>query len=298
MEFRQLTYFLAASQTQNFRKAADLCLVAQSALSRQIAALEAELGVALFQRIDRRVILTAAGQEFAVYARSALDQLQQGQQAMLELKTGEHGTVSIGCVEALATTFLPGVFARFNQRYPHIRLQVSVKGADELMKLVEQGALDFGLLLDPANRSQLIAVRELFREPLQLVLSMQHPLAQARPASVKLEQVASEPLVILREGFGLRRILENIFARHGFPVQPIVEIDSIEALKEFVKQGVGVTLMPISLIRPDQVNRELAALPIADLSEEFIFALVYRRAGSLSMAARGLLEAITKAISA
>src|SRR5581483_929745 len=95
MEFHQLTYFLAAAQTQNFRKAAELCLVAQSALSRQIAALEAELGVELFRRNKKRVMLTPEGEEFASYVRSALEQLQQGQQMLGDLRAGERGTVEI-----------------------------------------------------------------------------------------------------------------------------------------------------------------------------------------------------------
>ena len=78
MEFHQLNYFLAAAQTQNFRKAAELCIVAQSALSRQIAMLEDELEVALFTRNKKRVTLTEEGQEFALYVRNAMEQLQEG----------------------------------------------------------------------------------------------------------------------------------------------------------------------------------------------------------------------------
>jgi DNA-binding transcriptional LysR family regulator len=296
MEFRQLTYFLAATQTCNFRKAAELCLVAQSALSRQIAALETELGVELFKRINRRVELTPAGQEFAVYAQNALEQLQQGQQAMLHLKSGEQGTVLVGCVEALATTLLPQVFTEFNRRYPGIRMQVSVRGADQIMELVEQSQVDFGLIFDPATRTRLISVRELFRQPIQVVLALNHPMVKAGKQSLTLEEIVHEPLILLREGYGLRRIAEGLFARRGLPVQPLLEIDSIEALKEFVKQGVGISLMPTALIRPDQIDRELSVLPIRDLSEEFIFALVYRRIGTLSMAARALIDTITSTI--
>ncbi len=293
MEIGQLKYFLAAAQTQNFRKAAELCNVAQSVLSRQIAGLEAELGLLLFKRIDKRVVLSAAGQEFAIYARSALEQLQQGQQAMVELKVGERGSIAIGCVEALATTYLPAILANFNQRYPHIHSNVTVRGADDLMALVEQGTLDFGLIFSPITRPELLVVRELFRQPLQLVTAMQHPLALAKPAHVFLEQVASEPLVVFREGFGLRRIMDALFTRRGYPLQPVVEIDSIEAMKELVKHGVGVTLMPLALIRPEQIGHELMTFPIADFSEEFVFALVYRRFGTMGMAARALLDSIT-----
>src|SRR3954468_55016 len=105
MEFHQLTYFLAAAQTQNFRKAAELCLVAQSALSRQIAALEDELEIALFTRYKKRVILTPEGQEFARYGRNAKGQPQEGQQWLTSLQAGQSGTIRIGCIESLATAF-------------------------------------------------------------------------------------------------------------------------------------------------------------------------------------------------
>ena len=88
MELRQLTYFLTAVQTRSFRKAAEICLVAQPALSRQIAALEEELGVSLFTRAKQRITVTAAGNEFAIYARNVLEQLQQGQQAMVNRQEG------------------------------------------------------------------------------------------------------------------------------------------------------------------------------------------------------------------
>src|SRR5689334_5463425 len=110
MELRQLTYFLAAAQTQNFRKAADICIIAQPALSRQIAALETELGVQLFERVKQRVILTPAGREFATYVRGALEHIQQGQQAMARLQDGVHGTIRIGSIEPLTTSFLPNIF--------------------------------------------------------------------------------------------------------------------------------------------------------------------------------------------
>jgi DNA-binding transcriptional LysR family regulator len=138
MEFHQLTYFLAAAQTQNFRKAAELCLVAQSALSRQVAALENELEVALFTRNKKRVTLTPAGQEFAFYVRNAMEQLQEGQQFLAELHDGQRGTIRLGCIESLATAFLPALFASFHQQYPHIQLKVRVNHTDELITLVEE----------------------------------------------------------------------------------------------------------------------------------------------------------------
>ncbi len=294
MEFYQLTYFLAAAQTQNFRKAAELCLVAQSALSRQIAALENELEVELFTRRKKRVTLTPAGQEFALYVRNAMEQLQGGQQFLAELQAGQRGTILIGCIESLATALLPSLFASFHQRYPHIRLKVRVNHTDELITLVEQGEVELGLILDPKQQSELLIVKELFRQPLHLLVSAQHPLAQSKVPAVTLEQITTEPLVVLDETSRMGQITKRILAQRGLPIHPLVEIESVEGLKEMVRQGIGVTLTLPALIRPYQIGNDLILLPIPGLTEEFIFALVYRRIGFISRAAREFISTISQ----
>ena len=294
MEFYQLTYFLAAAQTQNFRKAAELCLVAQSALSRQIAALEDELEVALFTRTKKRVTLTTAGQEFTLYVRNAMEQLQEGQLFLAELQAGQRGTIRIGCIESLATAFLPALFASFHQQYPQIRLKVRVNHTDELITSVEQGEVDLGLILDPRLQSELLIVKELFRQPLHLLVSALHPLAQRQVPAVTLEQITTEPLLLLDETSRMGQITKRIFTQRGLPIHPLIEIESVEGLKEMVRQGIGVTLTLPALIRPSQIGKDLVLLPITGLTEEFIFALVYRRVGSISRAAREFINTISR----
>src|SRR3984893_8688541 len=292
MEFYQLTYFLAAAQTQNFRKAAELSLVAQSALSRQIAALEDELEVALFTREKKRVKLTPTGQEFALHVRNAMEQLQEGQQLLTELRAGQRGTILIGCIESLATAFLPALFASFHQHYPHIRLKVRVNHTDELITAVEQGEVELGLILAPSLQSELLIIKELYRQPLHLLVSAQHPLAQSKDAAVTFEQIVTEPFILLDETSRMGQITKRIFAQRGLRLRPLVEIESVEGMKEMVKQGVGVTLTLPALIRPSQIGSDLALLPVTGIEEEFIFALVYRRVGSISRAAREFINAI------
>ncbi len=90
------------------------------------------------------------------------------------------------------------------------------------------------------------------------------------------------------------QITRRIFAQRGLPLKPLIEIESVEGLKEMVRQGIGVTLTLPALIRPTQVGTDLALLPVADLTEEFIFALIYRRVGSISRAARAFINAIAR----
>ena len=90
------------------------------------------------------------------------------------------------------------------------------------------------------------------------------------------------------------QITTRIFAQRGLPVRPLVEIESVEGLKEMVRQAIGVTLTLPALIRPAQIGKELVLLPIADLQEQFIFALVYRRVGPISRAAREFINTIVQ----
>ena len=296
MELRQLTYFLTAVQTLSFRKAAELCLVAQPALSRQIAALEEELGVSLFMRAKQRITVTSAGNEFAIYVRNALEQLQQGQQAMVNMQEGVEGTITLGCVEPLATAFLPAIFHSFHQRYPGIHFNVHVLRTDDMMTLIEHEEVDVGLIFDPTIRPEVLVFKELFRQSLHVLMPAQHPLAQRQQAaaSLALEEILTEPLVLLRQTARFRRIIDRILMQRGMAVQPIVEIDSMEGLKELVRQGCGITLMLPALLGSKQREDDVAVAPLADVPEQFIFALVYRRFGSISRPARQFINVVTQ----
>lgn len=298
MEFRQLTYFLAAAHTQNFRKAAELSLVTQPALSRQIAALEAELGTPLFRRVKQRVELTPAGQTFVAYAQNALEVLEQGELELARWQQGLSGDLLLGCNSSLAASFLPPLLANFRQLYPAIRLKVNVQHSDEVIALVEQSAVDIGFIYDPAIRSTLVMIKELFRQPLQLLLARDHPLTRLDARALTLERVLMEPLLLLGADARLRKVQERMFLQRGLTVKPVIEIDSIEGLKRLVEQGCGVTLIPPALLPSAQPDSSLTLLPISDLPETFIFALVYRRTGGLSVLAQQFVHTVVNTLSA
>lgn len=293
MELRQLTYFLAAVQTQNFRKAAELCLVAQPALSRQIAALERELGLELFKRARQRVSLTPAGREFAAYAQQALERLQEGQQAIASILEGQEGTVLLGCIEPLATAFLASYFRAFQQRYPRIRLSVRVSRTDDVLNMVEHAEVDLGLIFHPTVQREVLVVKELFRQPLQLLVPDGHPFLQQDPATLSLKQILTEPMVLPRSTSRLRRVIDQALTRHGLSCQPVVEIDSVSGLKELVKQGCGITLLPIALFGDPATTEKLSLISLSELTEQFIFALVYRASGPIAPPARQFIHLLT-----
>jgi Transcriptional regulator len=291
MELRQLAYFLAAAQTQNFSKAAVLCLVAQPALSRQVASLERELGVELFRREKQRVKLTAAGQEFITYAKSALDAAQQGQQMLVKLQEGLKGTVRVGSVASLATALLPQVFATFHKQYPSVSLQVKVSKAEQLVHLVEQEEIDLGLTLDPIIQSDIVVSKELFRQPLYALVPVDHPLTRIPREECTLERIVAEPIIMLDEASRVRIVIEQLLRQRGLSVQPVIEMDSLGGVSELIRLGCGITLIPPALLRPDP---DLTLIPIMNLSAKFIFAIVYRRFGNCSRSALQFINQLTR----
>ena len=296
MELRQLTYFLAAAHTQNFRKAADLSLVTQPALSRQIAALEKELKMALFKRVKQHVVLTDAGQAFVSYAKEALKVLQSGEQELARWQEGLGGTLRIGCNHALAPAFLPNLIAVFHKQYPDIHLKIEINPSGEVIAQVERGEVELGCMYNPAVRSELVTVKELFREPLQLLVPLSHPLAQIADQERTLQRILAEPLILMGKTSRLRQVLDHLFLQRGLTVQPIVEIDSIGGLKELVKQGCGITFLSPTLLWPLEANEGLISLSIADVSEIFISTLIYRRIGTLSLPARQFINTVIQTI--
>lgn len=292
MELRQLNYFLAAAHTQNFRKAADLCFVTQPALSRQIALLEQELGVTLFKREKQSVRLTPAGQALTEYAKQATEILQQGQQELLRWQQGQSGILTIGCNPSLAAAVLPSLLASFRQQFPDIHLTVHVHRSDEVIALVEREVVDLGFIYDPAMHSDVVVIKELFRQPLQLLVPPHHPLAHCALEDLTLARIVSDPLIFLDKEARLRQVLDRLFLQRGINVRPVIEIASVEALKELVKLGSGVTLIPPALLWRSQREDGLRLLPIADVAETFIFALVYRRIGPPNKSAQQFLHTV------
>jgi DNA-binding transcriptional LysR family regulator len=166
-----------------------------------------------------------------------MEQLQEGQQWLTGLQAGQRGTIRIGCIESLATAMLPALFATFHQRYPLVRLKVRVNHTDELIAMVEQGEIELGLILDPHQQSELLIVKELFRQPLHLLVSAQHPLAQAHTPAITLEHITTEPLLLLNETSRMGQITKRLCTQRGLAVRPSIEIESVEGLEEIYQNG-------------------------------------------------------------
>ncbi|QFZ21071.1 LysR family transcriptional regulator [Saccharothrix syringae] len=243
MELQQLRYVVAVAETNSFTRAAERCLVVQSALSHQIARLERELGARLFERTSRRVRLTPAGAAFLPAARQCLDAAERAA-AEVAAAVGEvRGRLALGTIPTVTAVDLPRALREFRGRYPHVRISLRVGGSDDLVAQVKEGTLDVAFLgLPTTARLDGVASCELLRDRLLAVVAPDHPLA-GEP-SVTLRRLAGEVFVDLPAGTAGRAQSDLAFAAAGLVRDVAFEVTTADFIGRLVEQGLGVAMLP------------------------------------------------------
>ncbi|WP_293764840.1 LysR family transcriptional regulator [uncultured Aquitalea sp.] len=249
MELRHLRYFVAVAEELHFTRAAERLHIAQPPLSQQIQALEAELGVRLFERHRRKVLLTEAGKQFLIRARRILADTEEAAEQARRAARGEVGELRIGFTSSLPLTpVLPGTLHRYRQHYPAVRLILREMFTTDQFLALQQEEIDVGFVrfngLSPAAH---ILVRELRRDPLQVVINQRHPLAGER--SLSLGQLKNEGLVCYPRsaGTGLHSVIRQLCADNGF--EPKINQEAGEAITQIglVAAGLGIAILPSPL---------------------------------------------------
>ena len=174
-----MRYVVTVAETNSFTRAAERCLVVQSALSHQIARLERELGAKLFERTSRKVRLTPAGAAFLPAARQCLDAAERAVTEVAAAIGEVRGRLAVGLIPTVAAVDLPGALRDFHKQYPAVRINLSVGASDDLVEQVKQGIIEVAFLgLPTTARPQGVNARELARDRLVAVVAPDHPLAE------------------------------------------------------------------------------------------------------------------------
>ena len=286
MELRHLRYFLAVAEERHFGRAADRLHVSQPPLSRQIRALEAELGVKLFTRTTRRVDLTAAGELLLERARRVLHEVEDAAEDCRRAARGEAGRLTIGFGGSISYGLLPVVANALRAGLPAVELELhgEMLTPAQVSGLTDE-SLDLGLLRPPV-RDRRLQVQVIRSEPLIVAVGSGHRLAELD--EVPIEELASEPFVTYpsHSRSVTHDTVEEACSAHGFLPRVAVEVSETSTLVCFVAAGVGVALVPGSvavLALPGIVYR-----PLAGLAPRVELAVAWRREDKSPLLARAL----------
>lgn len=283
MDLIQLRYFQAVARHQHVSRAAAELRVAQPALSRAIARLEAELGVPLFDRRGRRVRLNRFGAMFLARAGRALDELDQGQHELRDAAGLAQGTVAVAA-ETLRT--LSGLVAGFLAGHPGVRFRLFQSPAPAMAAQLQAGEVDLCLASQPlpglGNASAGLVSIELLSEEVLLAVPPSHRLAGRTRAGVG--ELAGEPFVTTRPGYWQRALTDRLFTDAVI----VCEGDEPYAIRGLISAGVGIGLMPA-------MARRLAPDPPVgwlhlDVPCRRTLSLVWRADAYQPAAARALVE--------
>jgi LysR family transcriptional regulator, transcription activator of glutamate synthase operon len=244
MELRQLRYFMEVAKREHVSEAAVHLHVAQSAISRQIANLEAELGVDLFEREGRNVKLTPIGKLFLTHTETALKAIDYAKQQIDEYLDPERGTIKIGFPTSLASHLLPTVISAFKERNPNVAFHLRQGSYKFLIDAVKSRDIDLAFLGPVPAKDPDIEGHILFTENISALIPTAHPLANRK--SLRLSDLRNDAFVLFPEGFILHQIVVDACKQACFTPNISSEGEDLDAIKGLVSAGMGVTLLPES----------------------------------------------------
>jgi DNA-binding transcriptional LysR family regulator len=286
MDINQLEVLIAVANERGFSRAADKLYRTQPAVSQAIRRLEEEVGEPLFDRSSKDGTLTASGQVLLKYAQQIINLRREAKLAVKELKDLQRGKVTLGANEYTVMYLLP-VISVYRVRHPHIKIEVKRDLASRIPSEVLKRDVEIGIVSfhppDPALQTVPVATDEL-----ALIVAPKHPLAGKKIVSVR--ELGVESFIAHNVRSPYREKVVQTFEKHRTPLNISMELPTLEAIKRFVEQGMGVALVPRLAAQSEIERRQVVAIPVREMRLERKLYLIYRKGAKLSHAARAFLN--------
>jgi len=294
MNLRDLTYLVATAKHLHFGKAAKACFVSQPTLSTQLKKLEEELGVTLFERNNKNVMLTDTGNAIVVQAQKVLyetEQIRRLANSSLEPFTGEF---RLGVIPTIGPYLLPLVYKKLKKAMPRLKIFLHEEKTEVAITQLKSGLLDAIIIATPASENSLIS-KTLFTDPFYLALPNGHPLSKKK--LINIDDISKENILLLEEGHCLREQALELCGTLNLGSNQQFHATSLETLRYMVMAGVGITLLPeIALAYTRIKNSELTIKPFKNPSPKRIVSLVWRKHTTKQPSTEKIAEIIQQAI--
>lgn len=280
MDLRDMQYFVSITETGSFTKAAAQSGIAQSALSRRIRELERELGVTLFYRNGRGVVLTDVGMTFLDRVRPALAEIDQIRQDIGAMRSTVHGAVTLGVPPSVGLVLLAPLLGQIRKDYPGVQMRVLEGFSGHVAEWLSNGRVDLAVLYNVRSNALLDAEHLLF-EDMQLISSPTAPRL-GRGSSVSLKKLEGIQLALPGRPHGLRVLVDDACAKTNVSLEIALELETLPTIKGLVATGTIRTILPIIAVHSEIEAGSLVATKIIDpvISRELILAHAPQRANA------------------
>ncbi len=247
LDIAALQAFIAVARDGSFSKASERLFITQPAVSKRVAALETELGVALFNRIARTVSLTEAGKQLLLKAQELVDQADELQKYASNLNDDISGNLSVSIAHHIGLYRMQPILREYNERYPKVSLDIRFQDSDQAIEAVEQGDIEFAVITLPSVIPENLKEEVIWRDELRFVVAKEHPLATK--ASTHLDDLAQYCCVLTSRETETHKIVQRLFDAGDLTMQVQMQTNSLETLKMLAGAGIGWSVLPVTMLR-------------------------------------------------
>lgn len=285
MDISALQTFLAVAETGSFSAAAERVFLTQPAISKRVAALESELGTALFDRIGRRVQLTEAGRALQERAHGILAEIEDARRAISRLSGAVRGTLRMAASHHIGLHRLPTALKQFHNDYPDARLDIRFLDSESGCQAVEQGELELAVVTLPSHASAQLQLIPVWPDPIDIVVGRDHPLAAE--SGVTALTLLNYPAILPGPGTYTREIVLSALEPVREGIQIGMSTNYLEVLKMLASVGLGWSALPRTLI-----DDSLSVVQIKNIAIRRELGVVIHRSRTLSNAGQAMLDII------
>jgi len=274
MDFGQIEALSQVASHSSFSRAAEMLQLTQPSITARIQALERELGEELFERGGRGVKLTDAGRVFLPYAEQILQLLQEGRDAVEEVRNVQLGSLRLGSAITISTYVLPGILHRFCAEFPGVEVVVRTGRSEQVLNMLLTDEVQVGIIRSLSAPD--VDSIPLYDDEIVLVANPEHRFAQTD--GVTIAEAAREPIVLFDRGSSYYGMIHDLFRKAAVIPNVAMELDSLEATKRMVEQGLGIALVPVATVKRELEQGVLVQIRLTDIQPiKRPISLVYRK---------------------
>jgi LysR family transcriptional regulator, low CO2-responsive transcriptional regulator len=281
IDSKQLRAFVKLAQTGSFTLAAKELHVTQSAISHSMKALEADVGCLLLDRMGKKIVPTQAGEQLLHHAEKILKEMALTRESLRQLGKWGRGRLRVGASAAACQHILPAVLREFKESFPQYEIAIEPGDVTELLEALRDHRIDLGIGLEPEKEPQL-EFHSLFGDELFFMTSPLHPWAVAR--AVNRAEIPRQNYVLYNKKSYTFRMVEKYFEREDMVLNTVIELGSLEAIKELVKLGLGVSILAPWAARKELESGSLVSLPLGRRKLKRTWGVFYWRGRRLGLA--------------
>jgi len=289
LDFGQLEAFVQVAAHRSFSRAAEALQLTQPSITARIQALERVLSEELFERSGRGVRLTDAGTIFLPYAERMLQMLREAKESVEEVRTVQAGSLRLGSALTISTYVLPRILRTFHSRYPGVEVVVHTGRSEQVLKMLLNDEVQVGLVGSLMHPD--VETVDLYPDEVILVANPDHPFAANRQATI--EEVGSQPVILADRGSSYYGLIHGFFRQAGVVPNVAMELDSMEATKRMVEEGLGIALLPRVCLERELKQGLLAEVAVTNapaISRRI--ALIYRKSRKQARTVQAFLEVL------